>query len=71
MKKRLTVSLDENLIEDIRDAVVWLQSKGERLTLSEYIAIAVRAKMAVDRAHYKAKRIPKRKRELSRGRLIQ
>jgi len=69
-KKRITNNLEEKLIEDAKDIVVWLQSKGYRITLSDFFADAVRDRIKKEMTLRKVKRIPKRKRELSRGRLI-
>lgn len=69
-KKRITLNLNTDLIEEARDAVVWLQSKGERITLSDLVAEGLGRVIEHKKIISKVSRIPKRKRELNKGRLI-
>jgi hypothetical protein len=70
-KKRVTFNLDEDVTESAKDTVVWLQSKGVRITLSQFVQDSIRERIRIEQLTRRVKKIPKRKRELSRGRLIE
>ena len=69
--KRVTFSLSEATINLAKDTVVWVQSKGERVTLSQFVEEALLDRIDKVKTTHGVSLIPKRKRELSRGRLIQ
>jgi hypothetical protein len=69
-KKRVTFSLSEATIELAKDTVVWVQSKGERISLSQFVENALLKHITMTMDLHDVTRVPKRKRELSRGRLI-
>ena len=69
-KKRVTFNIDEDLLDLAKDMVVWLQSKGVRITLSNFVEDAIRERIHIEMLTRHVKKIPRRKRELSRGRLI-
>ena len=69
-KKRSTFNIDEELLDLAKDTVVWLQAEGRAITLSSFVAEAMAEKIAAEKMAQGVKNIPKRGRELVRGRLI-
>lgn len=69
--KKLTTQLPEELLEDLKDAVVYLQSRGHDATLAGQIKLAIERHMNRLRDSYtRGKQFPKRGKELRSGRRI-
>jgi hypothetical protein len=68
-KARLTVQISEDCLEEARDAVIFLRTRGVHTTLTEFVEAALLAQLERERAaHDLGERFPKRSSDLPAGR---
>lgn len=71
MNSKVTIQLPVELIGELKNAIVYLQSKGRDETLSGQIKMAIERHMNLMRDAYMGGRpFPKRKKQLRTGRRI-
>ncbi len=60
-RSRLTIELPGDLVEEVKDAVVWLQKNDEDETLAKFVAEALRGRLAhLRQQHDFGPRFPRR-----------
>lgn len=68
-KARLTVQISEERLEEARDAVIFLRTRGVHTTLTEFVEAALEAELQrLREEHTGGRRFPQRSTELPAGR---
>lgn len=71
MSAKITIQLPEELLEELKDAVVYLQAHGSDTTLAGQVKLAIERHLGRLRDTYtRGKRFPKREHKLRPGRRI-
>ncbi len=68
-KARLTVQISADCLEEARDAVIFLRTRGIHTTLTEFVEASLEAELRRQRdAHHGGARFPQRSADLPAGR---
>lgn len=68
-KARLTVQISEDCLEEARDAVIFLRTRGVHTTLTEFVEASLEAELQRRREeHNQGRRFPPRSADLPAGR---